>query len=154
MGQAASPTLFASFIADGHHLDRATLRVLSRAKGLAQTILISDASPLAGLPSGVYGEWTVDSSGKIVVTDTPYLAGSNQGLEVGLQNLLAASDCTLEQAISTVTTNPARLLRKTVPRIGAGEPADLVVFRRPGLEGFVLKKVLIKGQWDRGDPLA
>ncbi len=84
-------------IADGHHLDLATLRVLARAKGPAQTILISDASPLAGLPPGVYGEWAVDPSGKIVVAGTPYLAGSNQGLEVGLQNLLAASGWTLAE---------------------------------------------------------
>ena len=41
-------------------------------------ILVSDASPLAGLPPGTYGEWAVDPSGKIVVAGTPYLAGSNQ----------------------------------------------------------------------------
>ena len=63
--------------------------MLARAKGPAHTILISDASPLAGLPPGVYGEWAVDPSGKIVVAGTPYLAGSNQGLEIGLRNLLA-----------------------------------------------------------------
>ena len=81
-------SLMASLIADGHHLDLATLRVLARAKGSGEIILISDASPLAGLPPGVYGEWAVDSSGKIVVAGTPYLAGSNQGLETGLRNLL------------------------------------------------------------------
>ena len=123
--------LVASLIADGHHLDLATLRVLAQAKGPVSTILISDASPLAGLPPGVYGEWAVDPSGKIVVAGTPYLAGSNQGLEVGLQNLLAASGWTLEQAIGTVTANPARLLGKPVPRLAPGEPADLVIFRCP-----------------------
>ncbi len=65
--QAAHDELFASLIADGHHLDRATLRVLARAKGLANVILISDASPLAGLPAGTYGDWAVDPSGKVVV---------------------------------------------------------------------------------------
>ena len=74
----------ASLIADGHHLDLATLRVLARAKGPANVILVSDASPLAGLPAGVYGEWAVDPSGKIVVAGTPYLAGSNPGLDIGL----------------------------------------------------------------------
>src|SRR6202034_1491943 len=78
--QAASPVLVASLIADGHHLDLATLRVLAKAKGPEQTILVSDASPLAGLPPGDYGDWAVDPSGKIVVAGTPYLAGSNQGL--------------------------------------------------------------------------
>ena len=36
------------------------LRVLARAKGPSRLILVSDASPLAGLPPGIYGEWAVD----------------------------------------------------------------------------------------------
>ncbi len=86
--------LDASLIADGHHLDSATLRVLVRAKSPAAVILVSDASPLAALPPGRYGEWAVDPSGKIVVAGTPYLAGSNQGIEVGL-NLLDGGGRTL-----------------------------------------------------------
>src|SRR4029077_10806911 len=104
--QAARHELFASLIADGHHLDWTTLRVLARAKGLTNLILISDASPLAGLPTGTYGEWAVDPSGKIVVAGTPYLAGSNQGLETGLRTLMSAVPCSLTEAIPTVTSNP------------------------------------------------
>jgi N-acetylglucosamine-6-phosphate deacetylase len=148
--QAASPVLTASLIADGHHLDPATLRVLAKAKGPAQTILISDASPLAGLSPGIYGEWAVDPSGKIVVAGTPYLAGSNQGLEVGVQNFLAASGCTLEQALSTVTATPARLLGKPAPTLAPGEPADLVVFGCPLEHSFALKQVCVKGHWELG----
>jgi N-acetylglucosamine-6-phosphate deacetylase len=148
--QAASRQLWASFIADGHHLDRATLRVLAKAKEPGQTILVSDASPLAGLAPGVYGEWAVDPSGKIVVAGTPYLAGSNQGLEVGLQNLLAATDWTIAQAIGTVTSNPARLLGRPEPRIAQGEPADLVIFKRPRDGSFVLERVCVRGHWERG----
>src|SRR5262249_55020388 len=47
--QLACDRLSASFIADGHHLDAYTLRAMVRAKGPAGTILVSDASPLAGL---------------------------------------------------------------------------------------------------------
>ncbi len=108
--QAAIDELSASFIADGHHLDMATLRVLARAKGPARTILVSDASPLAGLPVGTYGDWAVDPSGKIVVAGTPYLAGSNQGLEIGVQNLSRATGWPLPQVLAAVTSNPARLL--------------------------------------------
>ena len=148
--QAASPVLSASFIADGHHLDLATLRVLAKAKGPAQTILISDASPLAGLPPGVHGEWAVDPSGKIVVAGTPYLAGSNQGLEVGVQNLQATSTWTLEQVLQCVTATPARLLGKPEPRLTPGEPADLIIFRCPREDDFVLKRVCVKGHWELG----
>jgi N-acetylglucosamine-6-phosphate deacetylase len=148
--QAASKTLLASFIADGHHLDLATLRVLALAKGPAQTILISDASPLSGLTPGTYGEWAVDPNGKIVVAGTPYLAGSNQGLEIGLRNLLSATGWTCEQAIAAVTTNPARLLRRPTPCLKAGEPANLVIYRRPEPGHFALRRVCIGGRWEPG----
>jgi N-acetylglucosamine-6-phosphate deacetylase len=148
--QAAIADLSASFIADGHHVDLATLRVLVQVKGPDHTLLVSDASPLAGLPPGVYGDWAVDSSGKIVVAGTPYLAGSNQGLEVGLQNLLIASGWTLAQALASVTLNPARLLGRPVPRLAAGEPADLVVFRCPQPGSFALRRVCVRGRWELG----
>lgn len=144
--QAASPVLMASLIADGHHLDLATLRVLALAKGLGNIILVSDASPLAGLPPGVYGEWAVDPSGKIIVAGTPYLAGSNRGLDVGLGNLIAAAGCTLEQAIQTVTCTPSRLLGRPLPRLAPGEPADLVIFRRPREDRIELGRVYLNGQ--------
>jgi N-acetylglucosamine-6-phosphate deacetylase len=145
--QAGLDDISASFIADGFHLDLATLRVLARAKGSDRTILISDASPLAGLPPGVYGEWSVERSGKIVVTGTPYLAGSCQGLDHGLRNLMRASGWMLEQAIKTVTNNPARLLGRSAPTLFAGQPASFVVFRRPELERFVLDRTCVDGHW-------
>jgi N-acetylglucosamine-6-phosphate deacetylase len=155
--QAALDYLSASFIADGHHLDRAVLRVLVRAKGAERVILVSDASPLAGLPPGRYGEWAVDPSGKIVVAGTPYLAGSNQGLEVGLNVLLGATDLTLAEAIATVTRNPARLLDRPQPTLAAGQPANLVVFRLPRRQhklAFALKRTCVDGEWVEAGPAA
>jgi N-acetylglucosamine-6-phosphate deacetylase len=145
--QAGDDRLMASLIADGHHLDLSTLRVLARAKGPANIILVSDASPLAGLPPGVYGEWAVDPSGKIVVAGTPYLAGSNQGLEAGLRNLLTIVPCTLWYGLQTVTANPASLLGRPCPDLEPGEPANLVVFRAGGPEGFVLRRTCVDGTW-------
>src|SRR6185437_16823280 len=86
--QAADDGLMASLIADGHHLGPSILKALVRAKTPDRVILVGDASPLAGLPPGRYGEWEVDPSGKIVVAGTPYLAGSNQGIEVGVNTLI------------------------------------------------------------------
>ena len=146
--QAAIDALSASFIADGHHLDRSTIRVLVRAKGLSRAILVSDASPLAGLPPGTYGNWAVHPSGKIVVAGTPYLAGSNQALEVGLNNLIAATDLSISEAFTTVTANPARLLGKPEPRIEAAQAANLIVFRRgDGNEPIKAQRVCVDGNW-------
>jgi N-acetylglucosamine-6-phosphate deacetylase len=127
--QAGCDCLSASFIADGHHLDRSTLKVLARAKTPSRTILVSDASPLAGLEPGIHGAWAVDPSGKIVVAGTPYLAGSNQGLEVGVNTLMATTGWSLVDTIATVTSNPARLLGREEPSLEPGRPANLVVFR-------------------------
>src|SRR5262245_2384277 len=71
--------LWASVIADGHHLPPALLRVIARAKTAARLILTCDASSLAGLPPGRYAEWEqaleVLPEGKVVVCGTPFLAG-------------------------------------------------------------------------------
>ena len=153
--QLAIDSLSASFIADGHHVDLATLRAMIRAKGIERTILVSDASPLAGLPPGTHGEWAVHGSGKIVVAGTPYLAGSNQSLETGLNNLIRATGASDAEAFATVTTQPARLLRKQAPALAAGQPANLVVYHRDKTTDtpITLKRVCIDGQWcdARGD---
>ena len=127
--QAAHPGLQASLIADGHHLGPSILRVLVRAKGMDGVILVSDFSPLAGLPAGSYGAWSVHAGGKIVVTGTPYLAGANRGLAEGLTHLMAWADIPLAQAWGSVTTNPARLIGQPVPDLLPGSLANLVVFR-------------------------
>jgi N-acetylglucosamine-6-phosphate deacetylase len=145
--QAACDELSASFIADGLHLDVATLRVLARAKGPTRTILITDASPLAGLPAGAYGDWAIENSGKIVVAGTPYLAGSNQALESGVQHLLEATGWSLAAVIDTVTVNPARVLGRPAPSLQIGDPASFVVFRRQDQGRFRLTGSCIDGVW-------
>lgn len=145
--QASEDALFASFIADGHHLDPATLKVLARAKAVAKTILVSDASPLSGLPPGTYGEWAVESAGKIVVAGTPYLAGSNQGLDVGLSTLLAATSWPLADVLATATRNPAVLLGHPVPTLEAGEPANVVLFQIDDRGRFKIVRTCVDGVW-------
>lgn len=154
--QAAEDRLFASLIADDHHLDPAVLKVLFRAKTPERTILVSDAGPLAGLPPGVYGDWEVQSSGKIVVAGTSYLAGANQPLETGLSNLIKHAGASLAQAVRTVTSNPARLLGRDEPRLAPGEPADFVLLRTtdsPANEArpFPSRQVVIGGKVCRSD---
>ena len=109
--------------------------------------MISDSSPLAGLPVGNYGEWAVDPSGKIVVAGTPYLAGSNQGLEAGLNHLHTATGWPIDQLIATVTGNPARVLGQNPPRLAAGEPANLVLFRHSSEIGFKLVACYCHDSW-------
>lgn len=152
--QAADDRLMASLIVDGHHLDPSTVRVLVRAKTPARTILISDHSPLAGMPAGTYGPWAVDPSGKIVVAGTPYLAGSNQNLDVGIDLVLRWAGVSPAEALAMVVDQPARLLDMPIPRLNAGEPADLVVFENRGDDGghrFVLRRTCLEGVWSESE---
>lgn len=142
--QAAHDDLWASLIADGHHLDADVLRVLSRAKPKDRLILVSDASPLAGLPVGRHGDWAVDPSGKIVVAGTPYLAGSNQGLDVGIAQLIATG-YPLHNAIGAATTNPARFLGLDEPKLHPGQAANLVRFRL-GADRLTLLEAWVDGR--------
>jgi N-acetylglucosamine-6-phosphate deacetylase len=51
-----SDAVTAELIGDGAHVDYAAARVLIRAKGAANLVLITDGMPLAGTPDGA-GEW-------------------------------------------------------------------------------------------------
>jgi len=147
--QASEDSLTASLIADGHHLGPSILKALVRAKTAERILLVSDASPLAGLPPGRYGNWEVDSSGKIVVAGTPYLAGSNQGIEVGIDHLIRWAGLTVAQAIDAATRHPARLLGFEEPNLEAGQPGNLIRFRmQSGKEGlrFVFGATWVDGR--------
>lgn len=143
--QAALDELFASVIADGHHLDAAVLRVLARAKGPDRLILVSDASPLAGLPAGRYGAWEVHPAGKVLVAGTPYLAGSNQPLATGLANLRAAVAWPMVEVLKTTTRNPARLLCQPPPELEPGQAANLVIYREEPADGLHLVRTYVDG---------
>lgn len=119
--QAADDRLNASLICDGHHLSADVTKVLARAKSVDRLVLVSDHSPLAGMPVGTYGEWAVDVSGKVVVAGTPYLAGSNQNLPDGVANLIRATGWGFEAVAGTISTNPARLLNQALPRLAIGD---------------------------------
>ena len=149
--QAAEDRLAASLIADGHHLDNDVIRVLVRAKTANRVILVSDASPLAGLPPGTYGRWAVEASGRVVVAGTPYLAGANRPLTAGVDRLIAAAGLSPAEAIGCASTQPARLLGRSEPRIAPGEPADLIRFRLAGGR-FALVETFVLGRPTAPDP--
>ena len=44
----------AGLITDGHHLPPPVVKAMIRAKGVDNVICVSDASPIAGMPPGVY----------------------------------------------------------------------------------------------------
>jgi N-acetylglucosamine-6-phosphate deacetylase len=137
--QLADDRLSAGFIFDGHHLPPAVMRTVVRAKGLGRTILVSDALSVAGLEPGEYSlpdgaSVTLRASARLELTGTPFLAGCATGLPTCVSNAVRHAGLTLQDAIRTVTRNPAGLLGldplggHDALRVGAR--ANLTVFRR------------------------
>lgn len=112
--QLANDRLWASFIADGHHIVFPTLKNYLRAKQFSRCILTTDAMAAADAPPGRYalGRTSVDvgSSGRVSLSGTPYLAGSALTLDMALLNVTRNCDVTFAQAWEMASTQPAKLL--------------------------------------------
>jgi N-acetylglucosamine-6-phosphate deacetylase len=128
--QLAADDLAASIIVDGHHLPPSVVKTFVRAKGVARTILISDAVGLAGMPPGDYN-WlglkvTLSREGRISLTGTPYLAGSALELSSALPKVMTYAGVSLADAVQMACVNPARLLGIEEGRLEAGGRGDVI----------------------------
>ena len=130
--QLACDDLWASIVTDGHHLPAALVKCIIRVKGTVRTLITSDASSLAGVPPGKYREWGTDLevslTGKIVVSGTPFLAGSGHFTDVCVANVIRMAGLSLADAMELASVQPRKLLGLPVPTIEVGQPADLMLF--------------------------
>ena len=114
--QLSEDGLWSSLIADGFHLSPNTLKVLIRAKGIKQCVLVSDASYLRGMNAGNYTDFgkniLIEKNGKIKINNTNYLAGSNLNLIDGIFNTYNFSNVKLYQSIEMASFNPKKFLKK------------------------------------------
>jgi N-acetylglucosamine-6-phosphate deacetylase len=88
------------------------LKVMVRAKTLARTVLVTDATAAAAQPPGRYrlGDIAIDlsSRGRATMAGTDRLAGSALTLDVALANAARFTGRTLEEVLPLATTQPAR----------------------------------------------
>ncbi len=124
----------ADIIADAVHTDPAIVKLLARAKGHEQTVLITDAISATGMPNGRYrlGSLEVDvRDGKCTMNGK--LAGSVLTLDRAVRNLAQFAEWDLAQAVAAATRNPARvakIMNKGI--LAAGADADFVVLDPKG----------------------
>jgi N-acetylglucosamine-6-phosphate deacetylase len=110
----ANDDLSATVIADGHHLPPAMLTTILRAKGPERCIIISDASPLAGLPPGEY--WSMgarvrlEENGRLYNPATGYMAGSSATILACANHLVSLGLAGLNELVTMFCYNPLRLL--------------------------------------------
>ena len=121
----AADAVFASIIADGHHLPSSTLKSIVRGKGTERTILVTDAVAAAGWSAKASAErvanrFTIGDvvcelgpDGRVSLPGTPYLAGSSLTLDRAIANTVRATGLPIEAVIPMASTIPAALLGLT-----------------------------------------
>jgi N-acetylglucosamine-6-phosphate deacetylase len=126
--------LSADIIADGVHLDPSIVNLFARAKGHAQTVLITDATAATGMPDGRYRLGPIDvdvKDGKC--TSDGKLAGSVLTMDRAVRNLMQFAEWELPQAVAAASRNPARVVHsKNRGVLAAGADADFVVLDSGG----------------------
>ena len=156
--QLADDRLWASIIADGHHLPETVMRCILRVKTPARMILTCDASSLAGSPVGKYRQWDQDfeilPAGKIVVAGTPYLAGSWAFTDLCVRNALKVGEVALADVIDMASNRPRELLGLPQRRIEVGEAADVILFDWSPQREFQLKATIVGSRMVPSEPEA
>jgi N-acetylglucosamine-6-phosphate deacetylase len=133
--QLANDDLWASFIVDGHHLPPSVVKCFLRSKGVARSILVTDAIAAAARPAGKYRlgavEVEVTPARRVNLPGTPYLAGSVLEMPEAIAKTVQYSDATLDDALRMASANPAELLGvgSEFGSIEIGRRADLILFR-------------------------
>jgi N-acetylglucosamine-6-phosphate deacetylase len=126
--------LSADIIVDGVHLDPAIVALVANAKGLEQTVLITDATAATGMPDGRYrlGSIEVDVQDGKCMADGK-LAGSVLTMDRAVRNLAHFAGWSLSQAVAAASRNPARVARLASKGfLAAGADADFVVLNPAG----------------------
>jgi N-acetylglucosamine-6-phosphate deacetylase len=133
--QLANDELWASVIADGHHLPTPVLKVTLRAKP-ERVVLVSDLASMESLPPGDYHTATgrhirMTEDGRLVLADNPtLLAGATRQLLHGIVHLAETGLTSLAGAWEMGSTRPAALLEHPAAHgLRPGAPADVVTFR-------------------------
>ena len=127
--------LFAELICDGVHVDPEIVKIWWRMKGPQRAILVTDAMSAAGMPNGTYklGGFDVEvADGR--ATANGVLAGSILTLDRALENFIAFTGASLDDALRLLTTNPATMtgLEQTTANLAPGAPANIVVINKTG----------------------
>ena len=124
--------IVAEVIADGHHVHPAAIKLITRAKGSDNVILVTDAMAAAGMPDGDYdiGGLPVHMKcGVARLKEGDSLAGSTLTMIAAVRYLIREVGVPLEEASRMASGNPARQLGidAVTGSIEAGKRADLVL---------------------------
>ena len=147
--QLSDDRITPSIIADGFHLTREEVRTFYKVKGPKNTILVSDALDLAGLPPGEYfrGERKLLLTPNVVkLPKENVLAGAASPISKCLGVMIEYTQCSLADAILMSSTNPAKMFSlKNVGTLEKDKKADLILFTMNKNE-LVIEKTYVSGK--------
>ncbi|MDL4842105.1 N-acetylglucosamine-6-phosphate deacetylase [Aquibacillus rhizosphaerae] len=123
--------LMVELIVDGIHSTKEAVKLAFRQKTADRLVLITDAMRAKCLKNGSYdlgGQQVTVDDGKAILADGT-LAGSTLKMGNAFQNIIAFTNCSVEESIKMTATNPAKEIgvfdRKG--SLAAGKDADIVV---------------------------
>ena len=132
VAQLAEDRLWADFIADGVHLAPAALKVMVRAKGLARSVLVTDAVSAAASRPGLYpfAGMTVEltADGAVRQPNTEYLAGSALTLDDAVRNVARWGVAGVADALAMASSHPRAVMADAMARRGVTPPASEVAW--------------------------
>jgi len=118
-------------IVDGIHIHPAMVDLVWQVLGSRRLTLVTDAMAALGMSPGRYvlADLDVIVDGTSVRLSDGTLAGSILSLDTALRNLMLFTGCSLDEALTTITTTPAALLGMSGRKgqVAPGYDADLVV---------------------------
>ncbi len=147
--QLAEDRLWASLIADGHHLPPAVMKSFLRCKMPERCVLVSDLSGMAGLPPGEYDtqlcRLELLPDGRIVIAgQQQLLAAASAPLPVGVRKVMQLAGLPLGEAVAMASTRPAGLIGYECGGFEPGAAADFIFFDSP--QEFQIQATVCDGE--------
>jgi N-acetylglucosamine-6-phosphate deacetylase len=110
----AGEGLDATIITDGFHLPDSLIKVIIDVKGPSKTIVVSDVSPIGGLPPGEYdfsgNRVVLEPSGRIYNPKKDCLAGSGVTLLPAMNRLSSLDLLSRSELLALAFDNPLRFI--------------------------------------------
>jgi N-acetylglucosamine-6-phosphate deacetylase len=104
----------AMLITDGHHLPASVIKTAVRVKRADRLIVVSDASPVAGLPPGRYhfldNDAILEPSGRFYNPEKQCLVGSSATMAQCMVHLTSLGELTGDELARVGQENPLRLI--------------------------------------------